>query len=183
VKKIWIVLFMMSSCINTGLAFSEEGLSARDIVLSTLSGAKTGYDGISVTVLVMDANGNYSQRAPDQPFYDGDKFRIKITSTTDGMLSITNINPQGTSKPLFNQPVSRGVEVTIPADPSSVFSFVGVKGLETLSLLVTPNSTIDNGGPASKDIRLVTQNTAESGYLARPAGSGPISSTLTIRHQ
>ena len=182
-NKFWVILSLAGFLASSSAYAQEEELSARDIVLATLSGAKTGYDGISVTVFVMGADGNYTQRAPDQPFYDGEKFRIRLTSTTDGILNITNINPQGISKPLFSQAVIHGTEVNIPADPSSAFSFSGTKGMETLSLLVTPNQTTSDAWPAAKDIRLVTQSTADSGYLVRPAGSGPISSNLTIRHQ
>lgn len=152
------------------------------MILSTLGGTQTGYEGISVTVIVLNPDGTTTQRAPTESFYSGEKFRIKLVSTADGELAVSNTNTLGITKQLLTLPVFNKAEITLPG-PTTAFAFTGSKGIETLSLVVTPSGAKQDSVATAKDMVLITQTTADTAYQARPAGSGTLNTTLTIRHQ
>ena len=174
-----ICLFVLT-CFAGNILAGE--ISAKDMILSTLSGSQTGYEGVSITVIVLNPDGTTSQRAPTETFYTGERFRIKLVSTADGELSVSNTNTLGITRQLLTLPIVNKTEITLPG-PTTAFAFTGSKGTETLSLVVTPSDAKQDNSATAKDILLITQSTADTAYQARPVGSGTLNTTLTIHHQ
>ncbi len=119
---------------------AAQGGSAKSIVLRTLGGEPTGMDGMQISFMIRNQDGSVMPRDHKYPFNTGHRFKVKVASTADGNLTITNIDPLGKVTPLLTQAVTRGMETVIPARGDQFFEFEGPKGDERLKFELIPVS-------------------------------------------
>ncbi len=120
---------------------------------------------INAQILIADGrSGNLKAAVPDDTFYDGQRFRLRVTADSDGHLYVLCLNSQGTANVVFPTPntdalgsqVGRRGPITIP--DSGWFQFDSEPGVERLFLLVSANplddleQAIDQGGALSAEL-------------------------------
>lgn len=168
---------------------------AKDVVLASLAPAGAAAnaarpDALAVSVLIEGPLNMLLPRSVDSPFSTGEKFRIKLLSPRDGEVAIFNTPPIGeTNKsPIWRARVKAGVESI-----SELMQLTGNRGVDQLHVVLLPTGHAGdpftafqvmtaNTGSASKDIRLVTENTGQGTYFYNPNGQGGFV-TIHIRHQ
>lgn len=117
---------------------------------------KPNYQGIHIAVVAVDKEGNpLGFHSVNQGFRTGQRFRLRVVSTFNGLLAIDNINPAGVQRrvypPKATQVVSltAGEEILLPLDRRQAFQFSGTKGLE--QLLITMRHPQAFGEGASRN--------------------------------
>ena len=100
---------------------------------------KPNYQGIHIAIVAVDKDGKpLGFHSVNQGFKTGQRFRIRVVSTFDGLLAIDNINPAGVQRRVYpakaTQVVSikAGEEVLLPLDKNQAFQFSGTTGREQL---------------------------------------------------
>lgn len=100
---------------------------------------KPNYQGIHIAIVAVDKDGKpLGFHSVNQGFKTGQRFRIRVVSTFDGLLAIDNINPAGVQRRVYPAKTSQvvsiktGEEVLLPLDKNQAFQFSGTTGREQL---------------------------------------------------
>jgi hypothetical protein len=101
------------------------------------------YQAVHVALMNFDRNGNPQGFHPvTAGFNTGDRFKLRIVPTFDGILVIDNINPRNERKQIYpaqNENVvniKAGIEIVIPLDKNQYFEFTDTTGDEQLVITV-----------------------------------------------
>lgn len=151
---------------------------------------RENYQGVHVALVGFDRAGKVIGLKPvTAGFATGERFKLKVLPTFDGMLVIENINPRGERKQIFPPDpstvvsVKRGLEVFVPMREDAFFEFTGPSGDE--QLIVTIRDPRAFGTAASTAVA----NRKDDGYGSSfvqetPAGTYPvISQSLKLTHR
>lgn len=141
---------------------------------------KVNYQGVHVAVVAFDKSGTPLRIQPvTQGFHTGDRFKLKVLPTFDGLLVIENINPKGVLSQIYPATsvdvvsVKAGVEIFVPLGKDEAFEFAGQTGEEQLRItLRDPRAFGDaaSKAPASrKDDKLGSSFVQET-----PPGTYPV---------
>ncbi len=100
---------------------------------------KPNYQGIHIAIVAVNKDGKpLGFHSVNQGFRTGQRFRIRVVSTFDGLLAIDNINPRGVQRRVYPAKTSQvvsikaGEEVLLPLDENQAFQFAGTTGREQL---------------------------------------------------
>jgi hypothetical protein len=141
---------------------------------------KVNYQGVHVAVVAFDKSGTPLRVQPvTEGFHTGDRFKIKILPTFDGLLVIENINPNGVLSQIYPAAsvdvvsVKAGVEIFVPLGKDEAFEFAGQTGEEQLRITLRDPRAFGNAeskAPASrKDDKLGSSFVQET-----PPGTYPV---------
>jgi hypothetical protein len=150
---------------------------------------RENYQGVHVALLAVDAQGKpIGLRPASAGFTTGERFKLRVIATYDGLLSIDNINPNGQQRQLYPAKadhvvsVRAGQEILLPLDPQQTFRFAGATGQE--QLVVTMRHAQAIGDAAST--RPVNRNDVDTGtnlVQEQPPGRFPvISQAIAVHH-
>lgn len=145
-----------------GSLFGFKGVGAEEntvlgLQTKALQGeaGKENYQGVHVAVVGFDRAGNVTGLQPVAAgFRSGDRIKLKVLPTFDGLLVIDNINPQGKRQQIYPGSSSQaiavkaGLEILVPLGRDEYFEFAGVQGDE--QLLITLRDPRAQGEAASK---------------------------------
>ncbi len=200
-KILLVVQLGFIACSVHAQSQSQSAPRAKEVVLASLapagvSGATANAarpDALAVSVLIEGPLNMLVPRSVDAPFSTGDKFRIKLLAPRDGEIAIFNTPPIGETgkSPIWRTRVTAGVESL-----SELMQLTGNRGVDQLHVVLLPSghagdpfaalqgmmTANGNASKASKDIRLVTENTSQGTYFYNPNGQGGFV-TIHIRHQ
>jgi hypothetical protein len=151
---------------------------------------QVNYQGVNVALLGFDRNGlPTGLRALGDGFRTGERFKLKLLPTFDGLLVIEAISPGGQRDQIYPPgreqvvAVKAGTEILVPLDRDQYFEFTGIKGDEQLVLsLRDPRAFGDAATPAPA----FRKDEAHGSNLLQetPAGTYPlIAQTLRLRHE
>lgn len=169
-----LTLSTLLACVLALPTHAAPGGSAKSIVLRTLQGENTGMDGMQISFLVRNLDGSVMPRDHKYPFLTSTRFKVKVTSTAEGNLTITNIDPIGRVLPLLTQPVAKGVETLIPERGDQFFEFEGPKGDERLKFEIVPASYNPPPPPLGDGRTGTNPNVNAIGGTISPVPSGNI---------
>lgn len=138
-----IIMWAAASSIGLGAvmpAVAQDNIArAKDIIESALSGQPTGNDVIGLSFLVLNPDGSAQMpRSGGQPFYTGERMRVRILPAQSGTLQLININSQGKSTPFRQIPVQAGVPAFYPPEQGNTLEFANVTGQEILRVVFNP---------------------------------------------
>jgi hypothetical protein len=150
---------------------------------------RENYQGVHVALLAMDAQGKpIGLRPASAGFTTGERFKLRVIATYDGLLSIDNINPAGQQRQLYPAQADHvvslkaGQEILLPLDPQQTFRFSGATGQE--QLVVTMRHAQAIGAAAST--RPVNRNDVDIGtnlvQETLPGRFPVISQAISVRH-
>ena len=113
---------------------------------------KPNYQGIHIAIVAVDKDGKpLGFHSVNQGFRSGQRFRIRVVSTFDGLLAIDNINPSGVQRRVYPAKTSQvvsikaGEEVLLPLDNNQAFQFSGTKGREQLLIVMRHPQAFGDG--------------------------------------
>ena len=149
----------------TKLVFGAKSLDPRDFSTkdsTTVVGTpaapfrnvdgKPNYQGIHIAIVAVDRDGKpLGFHSVNQGFRTGQRFRLRVVSTFDGLLAIDNINPGGVQRRVYPAKTSQvvsikaGEEVLLPLDPNQAFQFAGTKGREQLLIAMRHPQAFGDG--------------------------------------
>ncbi|HMW52627.1 MAG TPA: DUF4384 domain-containing protein [Rhodocyclaceae bacterium] len=115
------------------------------------------YQGVHVALLGFDRAGKaLGYRPVTDGFRSGERFKLRILPTFDGLLALDNINPQGRRAQVYPPErgtmveVKAGVEILVPLDRDQYLEFAGSTGEEKLVVtLRSPRAVGDAASPAT----------------------------------
>lgn len=152
-------------------------------------------DAMAVSVLLESPDGTLTPHSTATVFRTGERFRVKLLTARDGMVSLYNTNPRGelSREPIWRGTVHAGLESITPR-----LRLDGTSGVDLLHVVMepAPQQPAESGGlfgwlsrwfdsaksGTSKDIVLDTQDTGTGTYLVNANGQGLVS-TIRIAHQ
>lgn len=165
--------------------------ATKDIVLDRVNApaaapAASTNDAMVVSVLVESLDGALRPRPVNAQFRTGERFRIKMLPSRDGMVSLYNTKPSGetAAQPVWRGKATRGLELVTPR-----LRLDGQRGTDKLHIVLEPAQEQNVFGwlgswlsGARKDIRLDVQNTSSETYLLGAPAAGLVT-TLNITHR
>jgi hypothetical protein len=116
---------------------------------------KENYQGVHIALLGFDDKGKPSGlRTIKDGFTTGERFKVRVLSTFDGLLVFDNINPAGARRQIYPAikeqavKIPAGKEVLLPIGRDEYFQFAGATGEDKLVVTLRDPRTL-SGGKAS----------------------------------
>lgn len=150
---------------------------------------RENYQGVHVALVAFDASNTPVGLKPvNAGFKTGERIKLKVLPTFDGLLVIENVNPKGERNQIYPAQrstaiaVKAGVEVLIPTAKDEFFEFSGVTGDE--QLVVTLRDARAFGEAASKaEVNRKDEKTGSSFVQEVGPGTYPvIAQSLKLNH-
>jgi hypothetical protein len=148
------------------------------------------YQGMHVAVVGADRSGKLTGfRAVNEGFRTGERFKLRVVATFDGMLTIVNINPNDERKQIYPPASSSvvslkaGEETFIPLGADEFFEFAGAKGTEQLVVTLVDPRALD--GKASKKQVFRKDETYGSNFVQEVSADtyAVMSQAISLIHQ
>ena len=146
---------------------TEQFVAARDVVLGRptrpleVQGKDPNYEGVHVAIVALDSTGKpTSVRSVNDGFRTGEKFKLRVVSTFEGLVAIDNINPKGEQKRVYPDggnvvAIPLGQEILIPLAADEWFELAGNTGKEQLVITVRDRRAF---GEAAANNRIFRQD-------------------------
>ena len=150
---------------------------------------KENFQGVHVAIIGFDTLGSVTGIQPvSAGFKTGDRIKLKVLPTFDGLVVIENINPKGERQQIYPPQGSdvvklkAGAEFLLPLGKDEYFEFTDVTGDEQLVITIRDQRAFD--GKASKvEANRKDDKTGSSFVQETPPGTFPvISQTLKLKH-
>lgn len=167
-----------------------ENVSTKEATMPLkLENGQPNYQGVHVALIGFDPQGNPTGLRPvSDGFKSGDRIKLKVLPTFDGMLVIENINPKGERKQIYppqNSDVvalKGGIEVLVPLGRDQYFEFAGATGDEQLVVTIRDPRAVGSAEspatPSRKD-----DDTGSSFVQETPNNTFPvISQAIKLQH-
>lgn len=176
------------------LAFKSAGAQENTVVGEPtkplmVEAGRENYQAVHVAIVGFDRSGSVTDIQPvTAGFQTGDRIKLKVLPTFDGLLVIENINPQGKRVQIFPPnasdvvTVKAGVEILVPMAKNDYFEFAGVTGDE--QLVITIRDARAFGAAASKvEVNRKDDKNGSSFVQETAPGTYPvISQSLKLKH-
>lgn len=150
---------------------------------------RENYQGVHVSLVGFDRTGNaLGFRPVTDGFRTGERFKIRVLPTFDGMLVINNVNPKGIDKQIYPGQedkvvsIKAGIEIMVPLGREEYFEFTGDGGDEKLVITLRDPRAF---GPAASTAQVFRkdENNGSNFMQEVTASSFPlISQAMTLRH-
>jgi len=140
----------------------SSGILSKDAVNTTArapvdpfvaENGKENYQAAQVSVGVADPDGKLTFRAISQGFRTGERIKLHVIATFNGLMMIENINPKGERRKIYPSgntqmvEIQAGKETLIPLDDDQYFEFTKATGEE--QLLITLRDPRSEGAAKS----------------------------------
>jgi hypothetical protein len=154
-----------------------------------IENGRENYQAVHVALMNFDRQGNALGFHPvSDGFRSGDRFKLRVLPTFDGLLVIDNINPRGERKQIYPAQaksvvsVKAGIEIMVPLGRDEYFEFAGATGDD--QLVVTLRDPRAFGEAASKaTVSRKDENNGSNFFQELLPGTYPvISQSLKFRH-
>lgn len=154
-----------------------------------VQGGQPNYQGVHVAVVGFDRAGNVTGLQPvTAGFRTGDRIKLKVLPTFDGLLSIDNINPQGVRRQIYPPKASQAVsvkagsEIFVPLGSQQFFEFAGVTGDEQLVITVR-DPRASGAAEAKTEVSRKDERNGSSFVQETAPGTYPvIAQSIKLRH-
>lgn len=154
-----------------------------------IENGRENYQAVHVALMNFDRDGNARGFHPvTQGFSTGERFKLRVLPTFDGILVIDNINPRNERRQIYPaQPdhvvaIKAGVEIMIPLDQDQYFEFAGATGDDQLVVTVRDPRAF-GAAAATAAVTRKDENNGSNFMQEVTADTYPvISQALHIRH-
>ncbi|MDD5248760.1 MAG: DUF4384 domain-containing protein [Rhodocyclaceae bacterium] len=147
------------------------------------------YQAVHVALLNFDRNGNARGFHPvSAGFATGERFKLRVLPTFDGVLVIDNINPRRERRQIYPAQaenvvqIKAGIEILIPLDKDQYFEFTGDGGDEQLVVTVRDPRAFGTAAATAPVTRKDENNGSNFMQQVTPDTYPVISQSLHIRH-
>ena len=187
-----VLVVPLSSLVS--LAFKSAGAQENTVLGEpskplTVENGRENYQAVHIAIVGFDRVGTVTGIQPvTAGFQTGDRIKLKVLPTFDGLLVIENINPQGKRVQIFPPSASdvvsvkAGAEILVPMAKDDYFEFAGVTGDE--QLVITIRDARAFGATASSvEVNRKDDKNGSSFVQETALGTYPvISQSLRLKH-
>ena len=171
-------------------AGAVENVTTREATTPlTVENGRENYQAVHVAIVGFDRDGNVTTLKPvTAGFKTGERFKLKVLPTFDGILVIENINPKGEKRQIFPPDeanvvsVQRGMEVFVPMSEDYYFEFTKQTGDEQLVITIRDPRAF---GEAASQVKASRRDDKSGSSFVQETVSGTypvISQSLTLAH-
>lgn len=150
---------------------------------------RENYQGVHVAIVAFDRAENALGVKPvNAGFRTGERIKLKVLPTFDGLLVIENINPKGERRQIYPPADGKvvatkaGEEIMVPLAKDEYFEFAGVTGDEQLVITIRDRRAF---GTAASPVEVKRKDDASGSSFVQetPNGSFPvIAQTIRLKH-
>lgn len=147
------------------------------------------YQAVHVALMSFDQSGKaLGFRPVNAGFRTGERFRLRVLPTFDGILTIENINPRAERKQIYPSNVGdvvqikAGMEIMLPLGKDDYFEFAGLTGNEQLVFNIRDLRAIGSTASASQVTRKDESNGSNFMQELAPGTFPVIVQALHLRH-
>ena len=182
------------SSLQDGLAIAFDNLAPNTIAgepttpLKMVQG-RENFQAVHVALMEFDRQGQARGfRAVDKGFKTGERFRLRVLSTFDGILVVDNINPRGDRRQIYPArtgdvvQIKGGIEIMLPLGKDDYFEFAGATGNEQLVFALRD---LRANGPAASNSQVTRKDEFDGSNFMQELTSGTfpvIVQPLHLRH-
>jgi hypothetical protein len=148
------------------------------------------FQAVHVALMEFDRQGQaLGFRAVDTGFKTGERFRLRILPTFDGIIIIDNINPLGERKQIYPPDsgdvvqVKAGIEIMLPLGKDDYFQFSGATGDEQLVVALSDLRAVGSAASRSQVLRKDEPDGSNFMQELLPGTFPVIVQTLRLRHE
>jgi hypothetical protein len=176
------------------LAFKSAGAPENTVVGDpskpiTVEEGRENYQAVHIAIVGFDRGGAVAGIQPvTAGFRTGDRIKLKVLPTFDGLLVIENINPQGKRVQIFPPSTSdvvsvkAGAEILVPMAKDDYFEFAGVTGDEQLVITIRDPRAF---GTAASTVAVNRKDEPNGSSFVQETSPGTypvISQSLRLKH-
>jgi hypothetical protein len=150
---------------------------------------RENFQAVHVALMSFDRAGNALGFAPvTAGFRTGQRFKLRVLPTFDGLLVIDNINPKNQRKQIYPAQadnvvkIAAGVEIMIPLGKDEYFEFTGTTGDEQLVITVRDPRAFGSAAASATVTRKDENNGSNFMQEVTPTTYPVISQALKLRH-
>lgn len=154
-----------------------------------VEGGRENYQGVHVALVGFDRGGNaLGFRPVTDGFRTGERFKLRVLPTFDGILVINNINPKGINKQIYPAQgdnvvsIKSGIEILVPLGRDEYFEFAGASGDEKLVVTLRDPRAFGSAVSTSQVFRKDENNGSNFMQEVGPTTYPLISQAMTLRH-
>lgn len=151
---------------------------------------RENYQAVHVALMNFDRDGNARGFRPvTSGFNTGERFKLRVLPTFEGILVIENINPRNERKQIYPAQsedvvkIKAGVEILIPLDRDQYFEFAGATGDDQLVVTVRDPRAFGSAAATAQVSRKDENNGSNFMQELAPDTFPVISQSLHIRHE
>ncbi len=187
-----VLIVPLSSLVS--LAFKSAGAQENTVVGEpakplTVENGRENYQAVHIAIVGFDRAGAATGIQPvTAGFRTGDRIKLKVLPTFDGLLVIENINPQGKRVQIFPPSASdvvsvkAGAEILVPMAKDDYFEFAGVTGDEQLVITIR-DARAFGAAASSVEVNRKDDKNGSSFVQETALGTYPvISQSLRLKH-
>lgn len=190
-----IVAYVSEPIVNQMTKYLDAMFGAKSVVVGepktplALKGGEPNYHAAHVAILAVDDAGRITGfRSVDQGFRTGERFKLRMIATFDGVAAIGNINPRGEGRQIFPPQkgtavqLRAGQEIVIPARDDEFFQFAGATGMEQLVVTIIDPRAV---GVAASTSKVYRQDEAYGSNFVQEVNPGTypvISQAIALTH-
>ena len=180
---------------NDKPVITEKFVTPRDVVLGRpskpleLQDKDANYQAVHVAIVVLDAQGKPAAvRSVKDGFRTGERFKLRVVSTFEGLVAIDNINPKGEQKRVYPDgnnvvAIPLGREVLIPLAADEWFELNGSTGQEQLVVAVRDRRAFGEAASVNRVFRQDEKYGSNFVQEVSPNKTFPvITQSLTFEH-
>jgi hypothetical protein len=167
----------------------ENAIAGEPTTPLKIENGRENYQAVHVALVNFDRSGTPHGFHPvTAGFNTGERFKLRVLPTFDGMLVIDNINPKGERKQIYPPQadhvvaVKRGIEILIPLDKDQYFEFTGATGDEQLVVTLRDPRAFGAAAATAPVTRKDENNGSNFMQEVTPQTYPVISQSLRIRH-
>jgi hypothetical protein len=154
-----------------------------------IENGRENYQAVHVALMDFDRDGNPRGFHPvTAGFRSGERFKLRVLPTFDGILAIENINPKSQRKQIYPPQgsdvvqIKAGVEIVIPLDKDQYFEFTGDGGDEQLVVTVRDPRAFGAAMATAQVTRKDENNGSNFMQEVTPDTYPVISQSMHLRH-
>jgi hypothetical protein len=190
-----IVAYVSEPIVDQMTKYLDAMFGAKAVVVGepktplAVKGDEPNYQAAHVAILAVDDTGRIAGfRSVDHGFRTGERFKLRMIATFDGVAAIGNINPRGEGRQIFPPQkgtavqLKAGQEIVIPAKADEFFQFAGATGTEQLVVTIIDPRAV---GAAASTSKVYRQDEAYGSNFAQEVSPGTypvISQAITLTH-
>lgn len=185
----------LSSLVKVAGFFTKSASAPENVVAGDpgkpvkVENGRENYQGVHVSLVGFDRAGKaLGFRPVTDGFRTGERFKLRVLPTFDGILVINNINPKGVDRQIYPAQADKavsiksGVEIMVPLGRDEYFEFSGDSGDEKLVITVRDPQAFGAAVSQSQVFRKDENNGSNFMQEVGPATYPLISQALTLRH-
>jgi len=149
------------------------------------------YQGVHVALVEVDAQGNpLGFRTVADGFQTGERFKLRVLSTFEGLVVLGNITPKGVHRQIYPATNERAVripagkEILLPLGEKEFLQFVGDVGRDQISITVRDPRSMEPGSASTAQVFRKDETYGSNFVQEVKPGSYPvIAEAISIQHR